>query len=102
MKSLAAISFVRGRCQSCKGNRKVFGGPCFSCAEPRPREQTTRPCAIVLTATPRSNGRQLRVRCECMSGVPARRPVDIRTPYDHLGDVDSVKEARALWRSHAS
>ena len=97
---LHAIRFVSGRCQSCKNTLRVFGGPCVICTAPRPEVPLSRPCVMALTATPRSNGRRLRVRCECMSGIDPRRLVDYRTAYDHLGDASNIFEAREIWKHH--
>lgn len=55
---------------------------------------------LSLTAVKGSNGRRLRVRCECMSGVAPGRKVDPRTAYDDLGEVDTIAAARDLHTTH--
>lgn len=96
---LRSISFVSGRCQACKNTRKVFGGPCAICTKPR-QQLEARPCVMALTITPGSNGRSLRVRCECMSEIEPLKKVDYRTAYDHLGDAPDILEARKVWKEH--
>lgn len=98
--SLAQVRFTRDRCQACKGTgRHTSGGSCRVCSEAPAPAPVERACVLMLTSTPRSNGRQLRVRCECMSGS-TRAQVDVRTPFDHLGDVDTIPEGVALWDEH--
>jgi hypothetical protein len=55
------------------------------------------PCEMVLSLTPRSNGRRLRVRCRCMAEYKASRR---HYAYDWLADVSGLEAARAVWDAH--
>jgi len=60
---------------------------------------TPRQHTLVLTTTPKSNGKSLRIRCTCMSqvGSPERF-----FNYDHLGDAPDIEHAVAVWTNHVS
>lgn len=98
---LADIPGRLGHCLVCRGRgRHASGGPCFTCQGRPERPVPRRPCVLSLTAVKGSNGKKLRVRCECMSGVDPRKRVDPRTPYDDLGEVDTIAAARELHTTH--
>jgi hypothetical protein len=53
---------------------------------------------LVLTFTPNSNGRKIRVRCRCMAEY---RNVSLRYfNYDWLADVETLEEVKQIYHAH--
>lgn len=57
------------------------------------------PCVFRYALAPRTNGRLLNVRCECMAETRGR-PSPRFYVWDTLGQADSLQSAIALWEEH--
>lgn len=72
--------------------------PDFSSRVP---DGVTNPCRLVLTAARGTNGKLLRVRCECMAQVVLVEAVRPYTNYDVIGETrGGLEAALELWRAH--